>query len=115
MFGLYVLHINKRDLALGNECRTSNGKIIHFCLVRAFEENQDERSMGVVTWALGCMGGSKAKQASELFYAFSSASNPRRNSPIFGLHIRKIPFLKNKSLVFCIITFDGDGSPVMVW
>ena len=36
-------------------------------LIQAFEENQDERVLGMIAWAIGKIGGSKAKGALERF------------------------------------------------
>jgi len=40
-------------------------------LIDAFKENQDERVQGMITWALGKIGGSKAKSALEEFFSKS--------------------------------------------
>jgi epoxyqueuosine reductase len=40
-------------------------------LIRAFRENEDERLLGMVAWALGRIGGPKAKAALEEFLSGS--------------------------------------------
>jgi epoxyqueuosine reductase len=43
-------------------------------LIRAFDENPDERVRGMIAWALGKIGGSKAKNALKQFYQDSRAT-----------------------------------------
>ncbi|MGE5397759.1 MAG: HEAT repeat domain-containing protein, partial [Chitinophagales bacterium] len=41
-------------------------------LIRAFNENDDERLRGMIAWALGRLGGQEAREALEQFKSFSS-------------------------------------------
>ena len=40
-------------------------------LIKAFEENNDKRVQGMIAWALGILGGEKAKEALNLFLSSS--------------------------------------------